>query len=221
MTLKEEILYSTNYINNEKNNINEEKEINQVLTESIKNHSASNFLEKQSEKVMKEYQKMVKKGDKDANKTKEAAETLKKASAKLYKAESDYRAGNPEAKIEYKKICKEYSEVLKNKSKGLKTFGVITSIIAGAALLGTAGFTALANDDIIERLQDGIKNHKLGEVISTMRIKNADALTTILNDRKGTGHALKEIKKDAWADGYHDLEDVIKKPSRALRTKGI
>lgn len=221
MTLKEEILYSSNYIADKKDVLDEEKEINQVLTESIKNHSASKFLEKQSEKVMKEYKKLVKKGDEEAEGTKEAADELKKASVKLYKIESDYRSGDPTAKKKYKDLCKEYSEVLKKKGKGLRTLGAITGVVAGAALLGTAGLTALANDDIIERLEDGIKNHNLPKVLKSMHLKNLSAIDMLTYDQKGTGHAIKEIKKNAWADGYHDLEDVLKKPSRALRRRNF
>ena len=235
-SLRESIIYSSNYLAGKESTVinEEEKQRVRVLCESIKNNSASKYLLKLSKKAEKETAKWEKKGSKEAAKiARDAAKELKDASTKIRKTEDRYKAGDPTAKKEYKALCKEYHSELKKKGKVAKGLGItLLSLVAGSALLGTAGLTLLANDDIIERLEDGIKNHKLGEVIKGMAVKDKEALTKLIDSaedgvrkdhlhniydhgkfeitRKQIKDTAKDIKDNAYKnDGYHDGRENI------------
>ena len=180
MTLKEEMIYSSNYIaGNESQLLNEE---NKVICESIKNSSVSKFLDKQAKKIYSEALKLKEDNRKEEyNKAKELSETFKKAANDIRETELNYKSGDPLAKKEYKKLCKKYSNLLKEKGIFAKTLAGIAGVIASIVLLGNLGLTALANDDIFERIKEGIKEGNLPEVLKTMRIKNIGAVMTLVN----------------------------------------
>lgn len=233
-SLKESIIYSSRYLSGyARPMINEEeKERVRVLCESIKNNSASNFLSKLASKASKDASKLEAKGKKDKAKiAKDSAKQLKEASNKIRKAEDKYKAGDPAAKKEYKDLCKQYHKELKKQgrvARGIRN--TVLSLVAGSALLGTAGLTALANDDIVPRLKDGIEDGNLGEVLKGMAVKDAEALKKIADaadegiikdklhniydhgkfeyTRKGIKDAVEEIDRNAYKnDGYHDKRE--------------
>lgn len=183
-TMKESILDCTRYTYGEL--INEEADRAHLISESIKNGSASKFLSKMAKKSEKEADKMISKGKKEEAKVaRDISKKLKEASFKIYKTEEEYKAGTPGAKAEYKRLCRQYSSELKKMGKGAKFLKVtLRVLVACAALLGLVSLTGFANADAIEQLENGVKNGNLPETLGGMAIKDKDALVKLAKGAK-------------------------------------
>lgn len=220
-SLKEAVLMSAGYLNNKSEGVMTEEV--RVLVEGIKNNSVSRYLSKLAKKAEKEAAKWTKKGDKEkASVSKKAASAMKEASNKIYSCETRYDAGDVSAKREYKQLCRQYSAQLKNLGKGSKrVFGTLAAVLAGAVLLGGVGLTAVANDDIIDKLNYGFQNKdKLPAILSGMAKKNGQALGDLVSALKGgedaegtTGErlagAINKIKANADAKGFNSEGRVV------------
>lgn len=213
-SLREAVLASSNYLNNKSESVMTEEV--RVLVEGIKNNSVSKYLSKLSKKAEKEAARWAKKGDKEkASVSKKAASAMKEASNKIYKCETRYNAGDVSAKREYKQLCRQYSAQLKNMGKGSKrVFGTLAAILAGAVLLGGVGLTAVANDDIIDKLNYGFQNKdKLPAILGGMAKKNGQALNDLIG-------ALKDGENAEGSAGER-LADVIGKIKDRADVKGF
>lgn len=199
------------YFNRDVSTISEETK---VLCESIKNNSASKFLSKLASKAEREAARYAGKDPAKSKQAKKVASDLKEASNKLYKCESNYQAGDPTAKREYKKICKQYSQELKQlgrTSKGIKKVLAIT--LAGAVLLGAVGLTSASNDAIIEKLSYGFKNpDKLPKILGDMAKSDAQTIKNLAVSLKDSG--TKEHLKANLGIDYADAKERAKQGAK-------
>lgn len=223
MGLKESMLYSSEYISDEPQNVMTEEV--RVLCEGIKNNSVSKYLTKLSQKAEKEYAKYERKGDTQKAKTaKEASKEFKEASNKIYRCETRYQQGDPAAKVEYKQLCKQYSAGLKSIGKtarGVK--GVLLTVLAGVVLLGTIGVTANANEDVISKLQSGFADKtKMPDILMDLA-KNDKAyvekMVPVIADNFGrtalkARNGIKDVAGKV-GDAFDDLGDKIERSKEA------
>lgn len=227
MGLKESMLYSSEYISDEPQNVMTEEV--RVLCEGIKNNSVSKYLTKLSQKAEKEYAKYERKGDTQKAKTaKEASKEFKEASNKIYRCETRYQQGDPAAKVEYKQLCKQYSAGLKSIGKtarGVK--GVLLTVLAGVVLLGTIGVTANANEDVISKLQSGfVDKTKMPDILMDLA-KNDKAyvkkMVPIIADNVGktagkVGNGIRDVARGVSGKvggAFDDLGDKIESSKEA------
>lgn len=217
-SLKESMIYSSNYLNGKTNNTLTEEV--KILTEDIKNNSASKYLAKLAKKAEKEAAKYEKKGAKEAAQiSKKSASALKEASNKLYKCETRYKAGDVMAKKEYKKICKQYSSELKNLGRTARGFkGLLFTLLAGTLALGSIGTTVVANadadggfsskiEDAIEKFKQGKKSEGLS-ILKDIGENDKNYIKSVISGEKFEGSSLKadmeaadmEAREHSWKD---------------------
>lgn len=222
-SLKESMIYSSNYLNGKTNNTLTEEV--KILTEDIKNNSASKYLAKLAKKAEKEAAKYEKKGFKDAAQTsKKAASALKEASNKLYKCETRYKAGDVMAKKEYKKICKQYSSELKNLGRAARGFkGLLFTLLAGTLALGAIGTTVVANADadggFSSKIEDAIGKFKQGKqseglsILKDIGENDKNYIKSVISGEKFEGSSLKADMEaaDMEAREYNWKDAAIKK----------
>lgn len=217
-SLKESMIYSSNYLNGKTNNTLTEEV--KILTEDIKNNSASKYLAKLAKKAEKEAVKYEKKGVKEAAQiSKKSASALKEASNKLYKCEIRYKAGDVMAKKEYKKICKQYSSELKNLGRTARGFkGLLFTLLAGTLALGAIGTTVVANADadggFSSKIEDAIGKFKQGKqseglsILKDIGENDKNFIKSVISGEKFEGSSL---KADMEAREYNWKDAAIKK----------
>lgn len=212
-SLKESMIYSSNYLNGKTNNTLTEEV--KILTEDIKNNSASKYLAKLAKKAEKEAAKYEKKGAKEAAQiSKKSASALKEASNKLYKCETRYKAGDVMAKKEYKEICKQYSSELKNLGRTARGFkGLLFTLLAGTLALGAIGTTVVANADadggFSSKIEDAIGKFKQGKqseglsILKDIGENDKNFIKSVISGEKFEGSSL---KADMEAAGIEERE---------------
>lgn len=222
-SLKESMIYSSNYLNGKTNNTLTEEV--KILTEDIKNNSASKYLAKLAKKAEKEAAKYEKKGVKEAAQiSKKSASALKEASNKLYKCETRYKAGDVMAKKEYKKICKQYSGELKNLGRVARGFkGLLFTLLAGTLALGAIGTTVVANADadggFSSKIEDAIGKFKQGKqseglsILKDIGENDKNFIKSVISGEKFEGSSLKADMEaaDMEAREYNWKDAAIKK----------
>lgn len=194
-SLKEEIMSLSKGISGTKQAVLSEDV--EVLCESIKNNSASKAMFKLAGKAEKEAAKLSKKGNTEgAAQAKKAANTFKEASNKLFKLESAYNSGDPSAKVEYKKVCKQFKGELRKVAAGkalsvagktlaLMGFAVLAAI--GAAIGADKAYSAgkdfgelkgqaLGRANLTDEIRKAFENkEKLAPTLKSLGISDADA----------------------------------------------
>lgn len=222
-SLKESMIYSSNYLNGKTNNTLTEEV--KILTEDIKNNSASKYLAKLAKKAEKEAAKYEKKGAKEAAQiSKKSASALKEASNKLYKCETRYKAGDVMAKKEYKKICKQYSSELKNLGRTARGFkGLLFTLLAGTLALGAIGTTVVANADadggFSSKIEDAIGKFKQGKqseglsILKDIGENDKNFIKSVISGEKFEGTDYSGLKADMEAAGMeareHSWKDTV------------
>lgn len=224
-SLKEEIMSLSKGISGTKQTVLSENV--EVLCESIKNNSASKAMFKLAGKSEREAAKLSKKGDTEgAAQAKKAANTFKEASNKLFKLESAYNSGDPSAKVEYKKVCKQFKGEFRKIAAGKAlSFAGKTLALMGLAVLAAIGADkvyasgkefgelkgqALGRANLTDEIRKAFENkEKLAPTLKSLGISDADA--SWIERQVNFKMATDDIKDGA--------KELIKKGAKALGKK--